>query len=538
MNDESLRRGRILMVDDEIGGLCLLENVLNRLGFPHVRKHTCPYTFLAECETWQPDLVIVDLEMPKLSGIKITEHIRAAQAAQSTEACLPILMITGSPEASAKRDALRAGVTDIMLKPFDLSELLMRIRNLLRTRFQHLEIQSQNQALEDKVAERTASLRKAVAELETSQRQVVQQERLRAFGEMAGGVVHDFNNSLMSIIGYSELILQDGTMLDDPEALHHYVKTINTAGRDAAHVVSRLRDFYRPREQTDVFTPVEINDVLEAVGPMTKPKWHDHALESGRTIRLELELQKTPPLLGNAAELREVFTNLIFNAVDAMPTGGTITLRSREHDGCAEIEFADTGTGMTEEVRQRCLEPFFSTKAEQGTGLGLATVFGIIRRHGGVLTIESELGCGTTIRMTFPTCVSEAAKVAEAQPALDRSLRVLVVDDEPAARDVVTRYLVGDGHRVTTATSGSEAMREAQAGKFDLVITDHGMPGMNGLQLADALHDVDAKRPIILLTGFAFGAEQQPASIRRVLKKPLVPAALRGSLHEVFGLAS
>jgi signal transduction histidine kinase len=535
MNDESLRRGRILMVDDDIGGLCLLENVLNRLGFPQVRKHTDPYAFLADFESWQPDLVITDLEMPKLNGIQVTEQIRKTLP---PEACLPILMLTGSPDATAKREALRAGVTDMMLKPFDLSEFLMRIRNLLRTRFQHLEIQQQNQALEDKVAERTSSLRKALAELESSQRQIVQQERLRAFGEMAGGVVHDFNNSLMSIIGYSELILQDGSLSSDPEALQHYVKTINVAGRDAAHVVSRLRDFYRPREQTDVFTPVDINEVLEAVGPMTKPKWHDHALETGRTIRFELELQKAPLILGNAAELRESFTNLIFNAVDALPTGGTITLRSRERDGCAEIEFIDTGTGMTEEVRQRCLEPFFSTKAEQGTGLGLATVFGIIRRHGGVLSIESELGCGTTFRMSFPSCSADAVQSKAALPSLDRSLRVLVVDDEPAARDVVSKYLVSDGHRVTTASCGPEAMQEAQAHCFDLIITDHGMPGMNGLQLADAMHDVDAKRPIILLTGFAFGADQQPASIKKVLKKPLVPAALRGTLHEIFGIAS
>src|SRR6185295_15924182 len=153
------------------------------------------------------------------------------------------------------------------------------------------------------------------------------------------------------------------------------------------HVVSRLRDFYRPREETDIFAAMNVNDLLEEAVPMTRPKWYDRALETGRSIRLELELQKVPPVLGNAAELREVITNLIFNAVDAMPEGGVITLRSETVGETVKIEVADTGVGMTEEVRQRCLEPFFSTKGEQGTGLGLAMSFGIIRRHEGTLDI-------------------------------------------------------------------------------------------------------------------------------------------------------
>jgi PleD family two-component response regulator len=201
MNDQSLRDGRILMVDDEISGMCMLENVLNRLGFTKVRKLTDSTAFFAEFEAWPPDLVITDLEMPNVSGIQIAEQMRAALPA---DACLPILMLTGSRDAKAKRNALAAGVSDILTKPFDSAELLMHMRNLLRTRFQHLEIQRQNQVLEKTVAERTASLRQALGDLEASQRQVVQQERLRAFGEMAGGVVHDFNNALMSIIGYSE----------------------------------------------------------------------------------------------------------------------------------------------------------------------------------------------------------------------------------------------------------------------------------------------------------------------------------------------
>jgi CheY-like chemotaxis protein len=310
---------------------------------------------------------------------------------------------------------------------------------------------------------------------------------------------------------------------------------MNIAGRDASHVISRLRDFYRSREETDVFVAVDVNELLEVVVPLTKPKWHNQALETGRTIQLELKMQMVPPVFGNGAELREVLTNLIFNAVDAMPDGGAITLSSAERDGSAVIEIVDTGTGMTEEVRRRCLEPFFSTKAEQGTGLGLAMVFGIIRRHDGTLEIESKVGSGTTIRLTFPRHKPANKETTETRLTLNRSLRVLVVDDEPATLDVVSQYLRSDGHRAKTASGAPEAMKMAVAEQFDVVITDHGMPGMNGVQLATALHRLDASRPIIILTGFAFAAEQQPSFVKCVLKKPLVPAALRSTLQEMLG---
>lgn len=534
MNEEALRQGRILMVDDEVRSLCLLESVLDRLRFKHLRKLSDSTRILEEFEDFQPDLIITDIEMPDLDGIQLVEQIRNYLP---REACLPILVLTGTQDPQMKRRALLAGATDILFKPFDSSEIQMRIRNLLQTRMQYLEIQGQNRVLEQKVTERTAELQKALADLQASQRQVVQQERFRAFGEMAGGVCHDFNNALMAIIGYTELLLQNETLMDDRALLTDYLKTMNIAGKDASHVVSRLRDFYRPREESDVFAAVDVNDLIEEIVPLTRPKWHGQALESGRTISMELELQKVPYVLGNGAELRETLMNLVFNAVDAMPAGGTITLRTLPLASGVQIEVADSGTGMTEEVRQRCLEPFFSTKGEQGTGLGLAMAFGIIRRHEGSMEIDSVLGKGTTFRLTLPCCHSspDEAQEEEARLTLDRSLRVLVVDDDANTREVVSGYLRGDGHRVLTATDGCEAMHRFMSEEFDLVITDHGMPGMNGLQLATAVHRLAPSKSVILLTGFAFGPEQQPTSIDCVLKKPLVREELRDALRQVLG---
>ena len=532
MHEDILRRGRILLVDDDVSCLCLLESVLNRLCFKDTRQLTDPTRILAEFDDYAPDLVITDLEMPALDGIQLIERLRAHVP---RDTCLPILVLTGGYNPQQKKRALLAGATDILFKPFDSAEMQMRVRSLLLTRFQHLEIQSHNRILTQKVAARTAELESALAELKDSQRQVVQQERFRAFGEMAGGVVHDFNNALMSIIGYSELLLENEELAENRTLLRQYLQTMNTAGRDAAQVVSRLRDFYRPREDSDVFAAVAVNDLLTEVVPLTRPKWHGQALETGRAIRLELELMKVPPVRGNGAELREVFTNLVFNAVDAMPEGGVITLRTEALADGVKIEIADTGTGMTPEVRQRCLEPFFSTKGEQGTGLGLAMVFGIIRRHDGTLEIETAPGAGTTFRLTLPLSQPASAESAEVRLTLNRSLRVLVVDDEPSAREVLTEYLRSDGHRATTAANGEEAMQRVMTEDFDLVITDLGMPGMDGLHLADAVTTAAPGQAVMLLTGFAFDPERQPKSVSTVLKKPLARDELRRALHELIG---
>jgi signal transduction histidine kinase len=530
VNEQSLRQGRILLVDDEVRTLCLLENVLDRLRFKHVRKLSESSRILEVFDEFQPDLIITDLEMPKLSGFQLVEQVRNHLP---DEACLPILVLTGMNQPNVTRRALQMGATDILFKPFESSEMQMRVRNLLQTRMQYLEIQNQNRVLESKVAERTGELKKALTELQASQRQVVQQERFRAFSEMAGGVCHDFNNALMAIIGYSELLLQDADLLSDRELLVQYLKTMNTAGRDASQVVSRLRDFYRPREVIDVFSAVNINDILEELVALTRPKWHDQALQTGRSIRLELELQKVPPVHGNGAELRESLMNLVFNAVDALPNGGTITLRSAPIPDGVQIEVSDTGTGMTEEVRQRCLEPFFSTKGDHGTGLGLPMVCGIIRRHEGSLAIDTASGTGTTFRVFLPCHHADAVYEEEAHLTLHRSLRVLVVDDEPNVREVVSGYLRGDGHRVTTAVNGGEAMQRIMSDDIDLVITDYGMPGMDGIELAGAVRRVDAGTSVILLTGFGLEPEQQPASIDFVLQKPLVPEELRTALRSV-----
>jgi len=521
----STSTARLLLVDDEVSNLCLLQNILNRMGYREIEMLTDSRETFNRIERFQPDLLVLDLNMPHLDGYSIMQQL--GKRAPDAE-FIPILVLTADATPHAKRRALAAGASDLLTKPFDTSEAIMRIRNLLEMRALQRQLRDRNDSLEVKVAERTQELREA-------QRQIVAQERLRAFSEMAGGVVHDFNNALMSIIGYSEILLQDAAMRSNPEIVQEFLTIMNTAGRDASHVVGRLRDSYRPREDSDVFLPVELNKILEEVAPLTQPKWKDQALASGRVISVEFDLANIPNISGNSGELREVATNLIFNAVDAMPNGGSITLRTRRHGENVVWEVEDTGTGMSEEVRARCLEPFFSTKGEKGTGLGLSMVFGIIQRHEGQVEIESVVGQGTTFRIRLPATLNVFKPAPERKSSNARPLHVLIVDDEPVNRDILSKYLTSDGHSVVACVNAQEAMERFRAEPFDLIVTDHAMPGMSGLQLAADVRQIRLSQPIILVTGFSdptCASGETPEHVNLVLSKPVPQSELRRAVAE------
>jgi signal transduction histidine kinase len=517
---------RLLLVDDCVANISLLENILNRLGFTQIETVTDSRETFARIEQFKPDLIILDLNMPHLDGFAVMQHLSKTIP---RDTFLPVLVLTADTTGETKRKALSSGATDLVTKPFNPSEVFMRIRNLLEIRFLHLELHAQNQTLEVKVAERTRELR-------DMQQLVIEQERLRAFGEMAGGIVHDFNNALMSVVGYSDILLNDANMLRDPKKSRDFLQIINLAGQDAAQVISRLRDFYRPREQADEFTRVDLNEILERVVPITQPKWKGQALAEGRTIAIHLDLVKLPAIFGNAAELREVATNLVFNAVDAMKSGGVITLRSGLETGMVLMEVSDTGSGMTEEVRRRCLEPFFSTKGEKGTGLGLSMVFGIIKRHEGTLEIESAPGKGTTFRIRIPAMAEGVAANDLPLGEMKRSLHVLLVDDDAVSRGVLESYLTADDHRVVTTASAHDALDRFEEGDFDLLITDHAMPGMSGVQLGAAIHDKHPAHPVILVTGFSAATVALDASpgVSLVLRKPVQRIELRRALVSVM----
>ena len=531
MIQADFKHSRILIVDDQVANICLLQNILSRVGYVNVKSITDSREVFTKIDEFKPDLIILDLMMPDLDGFQVMQQLGTVLSADTW---LPILVLTADATAKTKSRALAAGATDFLHKPFDTSEIFMRIRNLLQARHFREELENQNESLEDQVAKRTQELGDALAELKATQGRVVQQERLHAFSEMAGGVVHDFNNTLMAVVGYSEILLRRPELLNNHKTVLEYLKIMNTAGRDASHVVTRLRDFYRPREQTDIFESVDLNKLMEQIVPLTQPKWKNQALSRGCTISLELELQKVPPISGIAAELRELLTNLVFNAVDAMPSGGVITLRTRREDQNVVVQVADTGTGMTDEVRERCLEPFFSTKEDRGTGLGLSMVFGTIQRHEGTLEIESGVGKGTTFTIRFPSRVALFAAPEGTIEEFGQSLRVLVADDDEVCRDVVSNYLKGEGHSVATCKDGYEALEKCMSGHFDLFVVDGLMPGMTGVQVAGVLKRMNVTQPLILLTGSGGALPETSEGISLVLHKPVTEIELRASVLKVM----
>ena len=382
-------------------------------------------------------------------------------------------------------------------------------------------------------------LEKALADLQSTQQHVIQQERLRALGQMASGIAHDFNNALMPITGFSELLLLRPEILADKAKATHYLSIINTGAQDAASIVGRLREFYRSTDQHDVLVAVDAHKLADQAVALTRPKWKDQAQAGGAEITICTELADFPPVAGEESALREVLTNLIFNAVDAMPSGGTLTLRTRAEAAHGVIEISDSGTGMTPEVRARCLEPFFSTKGERGTGLGLAMVFGIIQRHRGEIDIESAIGRGTTFIIRLP--YYSAGDVAAQTPALAAAtppLRILLVDDEPQIRDVLSAFLAMDGHTVETAPHGVAGLALFHANRFDLVITDKAMPGMSGDQMAVTMKGFAPTMPIILLTGFSpFLDGSAIPGIDVLATKPITLPGLRDAVEHAMKAA-
>jgi PAS domain S-box-containing protein len=376
-------------------------------------------------------------------------------------------------------------------------------------------------------------LEEAIAELKATQRQILQQERLRAVGQMASGIAHDFNNTLSPIVGFSELLLRGPDTADDQR--DRYLQLINTAAQDAAAVVRRLGDLYRERPDGDPQAAASIPRCIEQAVALTQPRWRTQAQAKGVMIDVTTEVADGLPLVAaEGSQMREMLTNLIFNAVDAMPEGGIITLRARPEGDQVALEVCDTGTGMTDEVRQRCLEPFFSTKGKQGTGLGLALVNNIIERHGGTMAIDSRLGHGTTIIARLPRHASTPPVAAPARPLeAPRRLRILLVEDEPAVRTVITHQLSSEGHTVDSASNGREGLDKFMSGWFDLVITDRAMPEMGGDQLAAAVIGIAPNKPIIMLTGFGdlmVAKDEHPVGIRAIVSKPVTLDALRQAI--------
>lgn len=367
---------------------------------------------------------------------------------------------------------------------------------------------------------------------------MAQSEKLRVVGQMATGIAHDLNQSLMLVSSYSHLARQ--ALAQDPPDVAEASDLMTTAAQaamDGGETVKRILMSTRtePEQNSQM---IELSGLVRDAAHLTSPRWRDAAQGEGRPISLHIEVEGQPMVLGSPGQLRELMTNLIFNAVDALPTGGTIRLRVLAAAGQGIVEVTDSGIGMSDEVQVRVFEPFFTTKGERGTGLGLAMVFGIVEQHRGQIGVRSAPGEGTTFRITLPL-VSEIAVAepsAKTKDVLDPLvlLRVLVVDDEPMMTKAVVRMLKPAGHLVTTAASAEEALERLANEDFDVVVSDVGMgAGMNGWELVDVVRGRWPDVRVMLATGWGAAidpGEARTRGVEAVLSKPYHPIDLLQAL--------
>jgi PAS domain S-box-containing protein len=455
--------------------------------------------------------------------------------------------------------ALRAMIVAPMLVENEMFGILLACRrepeSFTSEDCEFLQQLSEHVALAANHAQLYAALQRAYEDLRQSQQAVMQQERLRALGQMASGIAHDINNAISPVALYTESLLEFEHNLTAKG--REYLRIIDRAVGDVAKTVERMREFARQREPQTPFAPIDVNRVAQQVLDLTRARWSDMANQRGVLVEIETELAADlSPVRGAESEIREALTNLVFNALDAMPVGGTLTLRTlsaeprplhERRKRRVSIEVADTGIGMNEDTRRRCLEPFFSTKGERGTGLGLPMVYGIVERHGGDLEIDSVLGGGTTVRITLNCTIGAAGDTSpDLLPTAPLPpLRILVVDDDPTLRQSLRNILESDGHSVRLACGGREGIEEFAAARtgptpFDVVITDLGMPHVDGLKVASGIKALTSSTPVILLTGWGQGLieeEGPPPNVDYVLGKPPKVRDLREALRSTTATA-
>lgn len=405
---------------------------------------------------------------------------------------------------------------------------------------------SEHTALAAHQAQLYSALQRAYDDLRQTQQQVMQQERLRALGQMASGIAHDINNAISPVALYTEALLEREHGLTDKG--RQQLEIIQRAVDDVAQTVARMGEFYRVREPQVSLVPVDINKLVRQVLDLTRVRWSDMVQQRGSAIDVRLELaDNLPPIAAVESQVRDALVNLVFNAVDSMPQGGPLTLRTRLAEGTGrqivQLEVVDAGVGMDEDTRRRCLEPFFTTKGTRGTGLGLAMVYGVAQRHNANLEIESEPGKGTLVRMSFAAASEPVAQGAAGQKTAVGPMRILIVDDDPLLLKSLRDTLESEGHDVTAANGGQagiNAFVESHAAgmPFPLVITDLGMPHVDGRKVAATIKASVPKTVVLMLTGWGrrlVAEGDVPPGVDQVLSKPPKLIELRAAIANHFG---
>ena len=408
-------------------------------------------------------------------------------------------------------------------QPFTALEL-----QFLNTLMTYIGYSVDNARLLEEARRSAQQLQGVVDDLKASQVAAVRNETLRAIGQLSSGVAHHLNNLFAVILGRTELLL---AKTSEP-AVRRALEAVLQAGQDGAEVVRRVQRFSRVEPLAQPIA-VDLNQLAADVVELTRPRWSDEAQLRGMRLEVTVEPGAIPPAVGEPAHLREVLMNLLLNAVDASPRGGRITLRTWADDDVVHCSVSDTGEGMSDEVRRRVLEPFFTTKGPKSLGLGLSAAYGTIRRYGGTLVIESAEKQGTTVAFTLRAASPLTVALPASAPVAIAPLRILVIDDDPPVRATLADLLADQGHAVSQASSGREGIDRLASGEIvDLVITDLGMPDMTGREVARVMRERWPVLRVGVITGWGNGelSEGDRGLVDFVISKPFEDARLRHAL--------
>ena len=358
------------------------------------------------------------------------------------------------------------------------------------------------------------SIIRDITERKEIEQKLLQSEKLRSLGELAGGVAHDFNNALAAILGRAQLLRMNvepppgkKERRESVDATKKGLEVIERAAKDGAETVRRIQEFARRRDDDKYFTTIDLNEVIDNALEFTRIKWKDETESKGIRIKIKKELSPLAPILGSSSELREVFPNLINNAIDAMPQGGEIRVESFMDDTIAVIRISDTGKGIPKDIKDRIFDPFFTTKDVQSTGLGLSVSYGIINRHRGTITVDSVEGEGTAFTIKFPITKKTGEGILKEEKVVpikgkQQKASILVIEDEEDVRHLLRDILTDAGHNVEVANDGFKGVEMFKKKSFDLVFTDLGMPGMSGWEVAEKIKAINDRVPIALITGW------------------------------------
>jgi signal transduction histidine kinase len=364
-----------------------------------------------------------------------------------------------------------------------------------------------------------------------------EQHRMESLGRMTMGITHDFNNLLSGLLGHVELLKDEAAEADVSSGFRDSLRTIEQVAEDGGALIRKLQQYIRQDSEVH-FEPLDLTALLEDCIALTQPYWYNEPRRQGITIDLEKTFEDVPTTMGSPTELREVFVNLILNAVQAMPQGGTLSFWARPTDeGGVRIQIQDTGIGMSKDVQAHIFEPLFTTKGQEGTGMGLAVSYGIVQEHDGTITVNSTPEVGTTFTLTFPPSAPSDASLPTAvetpAPAEVNPAHVLVVDDEEMVRTVITKLLNLHGHTVRQAASGPEALDLVASDAPDIVFTDYGMPEMCGAELAKQLRAQAPSLPIVLISGDTETGDAVPF-VDAIIDKPFKLDDLESAIQDLL----